>query len=150
MQFFKKIGAGVALVALLAGPADAFFYSTALKNARMDAITTDIGSAGRLKIYTAGGGAVACSGTLLADLALSTPAAPAASGGVLTFSSITADSSADATGTAACATITKSGGTVSVDGLTVGTSGTNIVLNSVSIISGGTVSMAGPNTLTHP
>jgi hypothetical protein len=120
-------------------------YSTALKNARMNAITTEIGSNGRLKIYTSG------AALLLADLALSATAAGAASGGVLTFSAITADSSADNTGTAALGRITKSDGTtVVVDGLTVGTSGTDIILNSVSIISGGTVSMAGPNTLTHP
>lgn len=154
MRVFSRFIGGLGLAALVAltptFPAEAFFYSTALKNARMDAITTAIGSGGHMRIYTAGGNTVACSGTLLADLALATPAAPAASGGVLTFSTITADSSADATGTAACATLTTSGGTVVVDGLTVGTSGTNVVLTTTSIVSGGTVSMAGPNTLTHP
>lgn len=137
----------VATLALLATPAEAFFYSTSLKNTRMDAITTAIGTSGRMRFYPTGGGATACSGTIIADLALSATAAPAASGGVLTFNAITS-ASATSSATAICSTITTSAGTVVVDGLTVGTSGTNVVLNSNVISSGQTVSVTSA-TLTH-
>jgi hypothetical protein len=143
-----SLAAAVALSSVY--PAAAFFYSVAVKNARMDVITSQIGSGGRMRLYTVGGGATPCSGTLLADLALSSPAAPAASGGVLTFSTITADTSADNTGSAVCAKLTTSSGTAVVDGLTVGTTGADVNLLTTSIVANGTVSMAGPNRLTHP
>jgi hypothetical protein len=132
-------------VVLLPFNAGAFSYSTALKNARMDAITTAIGASGRLRMYPTG--TSTCSGTIIADLALSATAAPAASNGVLTFSAITS-ATATSSATAICATVTTSGGTVVVDGLSVGTSGTNIVLNSNVISSGQTVAVTAM-TLTH-
>lgn len=136
-----------ALAIVVSLPADAFFYSTALKNTRMDAITTAIGTSGRMRFYPTGGGATACSGTIIADLALSATAAPAASGGVLTFNAITS-AAATSSATAICATVTTSGGTVVVDGLTVGTSGTNVVMSSNVISSGTTVSVSSA-VLTH-
>jgi hypothetical protein len=126
-------------------PAGAFTYSTALKNTRMDAITTAIGASGHLRMYPTG--TSTCSGTIIADLALSATAAPAASSGVLTFNAITS-ATATSSATAICATLTTSGGTVVVDGLSVGTSATNIVLNSNVISSGQTVSVTSA-TLTH-
>lgn len=137
----------VALALLAPAPASAFFYSTTLKNSRMDAITSAIGTSGLVKIYTAGGGATTCSGTMLASLALSATAAPASSNGVLTFNAIT-NATASAAGTAVCAVITTSVGTAVVDGLTVGTTGTNVVLNSNVISSGQTVSITAAS-LTH-
>lgn len=138
----------LALLAPLAPvPASAFFYPTTLKNTRMDAITTAIGTSGLLKLYTAGGGATACSGTVLATLSLSATAAPASSGGVLTFNAI-ASASAAATGTAVCAQFTTSASVAVVDGLTVGTSGANLNLNSTAISSGQTVSVTSAS-LTH-
>lgn len=114
----------------------ALAYSTSLRNTRMDAITTAIGSSGLLRIYDgsrpASGGTAT---TLLAELALSTTAAPGASGGVLTFSSITQDSSADATGTATWFRIVTSGGTFVIDG-SVSTSGSDLNLTTTSITSG--------------
>ena len=93
--------------------------SAAVRNAGLDAITTAIGASGKLAIYNGtqpASVATALSGqTKLAELALSATAAPGASGGVLTFSTITADSSADATGTQTWATLTTSGGTRVVD-----------------------------------
>lgn len=114
-------------------------YSTTLRNARLDAITTAIGASGLLRIYDgtrpASGGAAT---TLLAQLALSATFAPAAAAGVLTASAITSDSSADATGTATWARLTTSGGTFVAD-MGVATSGAEVTLNTVAIVIGGTV-----------
>jgi hypothetical protein len=112
----------------------AIAYSTTLRNARMDAITTAIGTSGLLRIYDgsrpASGGTAT---TLLAQLALTATAAPASSGGVLTLNAITQDSSADATGTATWFRVTTSGGTFVLDG-SVGTSGSDLNLTTTSIV----------------
>ena len=111
-------------------------YAVTLKNAQLDAITTAIGSSGKLRIYdstqptnpdTALGAQV-----LLADLALSTTFAGAASSGVLTASAITSDSSADNTGTASWGSLLTSANVRKVD-FTVGTSGTDMIINNTSI-----------------
>lgn len=119
-------------------------YRASLRTTRMNDVKTDIDSgagAGKIKIYTSG------LGTLLAVLTLSDPCGTV-SGDTLTFSAITADSSADATGTAAEATITDSSDNVIVSGLTVGTSGANINLNTTSIVAGANVSLSSA-TITH-
>jgi hypothetical protein len=112
----------------------ALAYSTTLRNARQDAITTAIGTSGLFRIYDgsrpASGGTAT---TLLAELALSSTAAGAASGGVLTFSAITQDASANATGTATWFRIVTSGGTFVVDG-SVSTSGSDLNLTTTSIV----------------
>ena len=119
----------------------ALAYSTALRNAMLDEITTAIGASGLLRIYDgsrpASGGAAT---TLLAELALSATAAGSASGGALTFSSITQDSSANATGTATWFRVVTSGGTFVIDG-NVGTSGSDLNLTTTSIVSGQPVSV---------
>ncbi len=122
----------------------AITYTTAVKNARLDAVTTAIGTTGVLEIGTTG------MGTVLATIALGNPAASAASGGVLTFSGFPrSDTSADASGTAAAARIrTASGGTDVVTGLTVGTTGSDINLDSTSITAGQTVTLNSA-TITH-
>lgn len=118
-------------------------YVTALRNAQLDAITTFIGSGGKLRIYSgtrpATGGAAT---TLLAELTLGSPFAPAASGGVLTANAITADSAADATGTASWARILKSDGTTICIDLGVGTSGAELILPTLSIVQNATVSVS--------
>jgi hypothetical protein len=102
---------------------------------------------GYLRIYSGSQPAnadTALSGqTLLAELRFNATAAPAASAGVITFNSITSDSSADATGTAAWYRCLNSDGTtVVMDGTADVTGNTpNLVLNSVSISSGATVSV---------
>ena len=116
-------------------------YITSLKNTRLDAVTTDIGAAGVLEIGDSGFVSV------LASIPLANPAAPAAASGVLTFTMPQSDTSADASGTAAEARITDGTGNV-VTGLTVGTSGTDIVLDSVSITAGQTVTINSA-TITH-
>ena len=118
-------------------------YTTAVKNARLDAVVTQIGSAGVLEIGTTG------MGTVLATIALGNPAGTSSSG-ILTFSGFPrSDTSADATGTAAAARIrTASGGTDIITGLTVGTSASDINLDSVSITAGQTVTITSA-TITH-
>jgi hypothetical protein len=118
-------------------------YTTAVKNARLDAVVTQIGSAGVLEIGTTG------MGTVLATIALGNPAGTT-SGGILTLSGFPrSDTSADATGTAAAARIrTTSGGTDIITGLTVGTSASDINLDSVSITTGQTVTITSA-TITH-
>lgn len=115
--------------------------STTARNNMLDEITAAIGSSGLLRIYSgtrpATGGAET---TKLAELALSATAAPAAAGGVLTFSSISDDTSADATGTATWARLCTSAGTAVVD-MDVGTSGSDLNFDSVSFVAGGTVSV---------
>lgn len=119
-------------------------YTTAVKNARLDAVTTAAGTTAVLEIGTS------AMGTVLATIALGNPIAAGASGGVLTLSGFPrSDTSADNTGTAAAARIrTASGGTDIVTGLTVGTSGSDINLDSVSITAGQTVTISSA-TITH-
>jgi len=117
-------------------------YTTALKNTRLDAVVTAIGSGGKLQICTSG------YGSILAEITLEATAGTS-SGGVLTFSSFPkSDSSANATGTAAVARIRTSADADVVTGLTVGTSGTDVVLDSTSITSGQVVTLNSA-TITH-
>ena len=118
-------------------------YTTAVKNARLEAVVSQIGTTGVLEIGTTGMASV------LATIALGNPAGTAASG-VLTFSGFPrSDTSADNSGTAAAARIrTASGGTDVVTGLTVGTTGSDINLDSVSITAGQTVTINSA-TITH-
>lgn len=120
-------------------------YKATLKNARLDEITAAIGTSGLLRIYDgtppANADASLSSNNLLAELPLSSAFAAGAAAGVLTANSITADSSADATGTATFFRLVTSGGTAQVQG-TVGTSGTDLVLNTASIVSGAQVSVS--------
>lgn len=94
------------------------------------------------------------SGTLLAELTFSDPAFGSATdgnpGGLLTASSITADSSANATGTAGYFRIKANGtGADDVADGEVGTSGADLNLNTVSITSGSNVSVSS-FTVTMP
>ncbi len=114
----------------------------ATRSNMMDEITGDIGASGLLRIYSgtrpATGGTAT---TLLAELALSATAAPASASGVLTFSTISDDTSANATGTATWFRLTTSAGAAVVDG-SVGTSGADINFDSVSFVAGGNVAVS--------
>lgn len=111
-------------------------FSTTLRNAQLDAITTAVGSAGKLVIYAGSrpsyGGAA---GTVLATFTLGSPFAGAAASGSLTVT-LPADVSASATGTAAWARIFKSDNTTIVMDLGVGTSGQEVTINSTALQSG--------------
>lgn len=117
--------------------------SAAVRNAGLDAITTAIGASGLLRIYDGAqpaSVATALSGqTMLAELNLSATAAPAASGGVLTFSSITDEASAPATGTQTWASLTTSAGTRVVD-MSAGNGSGDLNLSG-TVTTGGTVSV---------
>jgi hypothetical protein len=123
--------------------------STALRNARLDAITTAAGANAKLRLYS--GTRPATGGTpttLLAELTCGSTLAPAASGGVLTLNAITSDSSADASGTATWARLVKSDGTTHVMDMDVGTSGADLNMNSNVISAGAAVAITGA-TLTE-
>lgn len=118
-------------------------YAVTLKNARLDAISTALGTSALLKIYDgsqpANPDTAITSQVLLATLTCNASQfAPSASSGVLTASDITSANAA-ASGTAAWFRLTTSGGTAKVDG-TVGTSGTDAIINNTTITSGQGVS----------
>lgn len=96
--------------------------------------------AGLLRIYDgtrpATGGAPT---TLLAELTLSDPSGSVAAG-VLTFSAVTTDSAANATGTATWARIVDSTGSFVLD-CSVSTAGADINLNTTSIVVNAAVSI---------
>jgi hypothetical protein len=79
---------------------------------------------------------------LLAELRFSATAAPATVNGLITFNAITADPSADATGTASWYRCLASNGTTVVMDGSVGTATSNLILNSTSIVLGGNVSVS--------
>lgn len=89
-------------------------FSAAVRNARLDAIETAIGTSAVLKIRTGSAPAnvaTADSGTVLATLTLPSDWMAAASGGTKALAGSWTDSSADATGTAAHFRIYASDGT---------------------------------------
>jgi hypothetical protein len=77
----------------------------------------------------------------LAELRFSATSAPGASNGVITFSAITQDTSADATGTATWFRCFKSDGSTAVWDGSVSTASATINLNTVSIVLGAAVSV---------
>lgn len=115
-------------------------YSTTLRNAQLDAITTAVGNAGKLAIYDgtrpATGGAAT---TKLAEFTLGTPFAAGAAAGVLS-PTLPVDTTGIAAGTATWFRITTSGGTFVIDG-SVGTSGSDCNLNTTTISVGATLSV---------
>lgn len=74
----------------------ALSYKDSTRNTRLDALTSALGTAAFLEIFTGAapgktsGTFNADSGTKLASLAMSNPVAPGSAAGVLTFSAITA------------------------------------------------------------
>lgn len=122
-------------------------FSSTLRTTRADTITTAVGNAGLWRIYDgtrpATGGAAT---TLLAELTGGTPFAAGASAGVLTIGNVTADASANATGTATWARIVTSGGTAVID-MDVGTSGSDLNLTTTSIVATQPVSINNGATI---
>ena len=118
--------------------------TTANRNRAADAVTARANT-GSLRIYggtvPADANAALGGATLLAVLPLSATAFAAAVNGVATANAITADSSADATGTATFFRVLESDGTTPVFQGTVGTSGAELNLSSTSVVAGGNVSV---------
>ncbi len=105
---------------------------------------------GYLRIYDGTQPATADTATtsqvLLAELRFNATAAPAAVSGLITFNAITADSSANATGTASWYRCLSSDGTTVVMDGSVGTSSSNMILPTTSIVAGVQV---GVTSFTH-
>lgn len=123
----------------------ALSYTTTLRNNQLDEvrILIDAGSgAGKIRIYDgtppATVGTALAGNTLLAELILTDPSAGAAAAGVLTFSAIADDVSANASGTASFFRALDSDNNPVVQG-TVGTSGADINFDSVTFVLGGLV-----------
>jgi hypothetical protein len=115
-------------------------YSTTLRNATIDAITTAVGNAGLLKLYDgtrpATGGAAT---NLLATFTCGTPFAAGAAAGVLS-PTLPANTTGTAAGTTTWARLTTSGGTFVAD-LSVGTAATEVIINTTTISIGLTLSV---------
>ena len=121
-------------------------YSTACKTARMEAVVAQIDAGAGTSTIEIGTAAMA---SVLAVFDLPNPCGTVTNG-VLTFDMDPdlSDASANNGGTAAAAQIKNGDGTAVITGLTVGTSGTDIVLDSVSITTGQTVTLT-TGTITH-
>lgn len=115
-------------------------YTTTLRNAQLDALTTFVGSGAKLRIYD--GARPATGGTvtnLLVELTLGTPFAPAASGGVLS-PNLPTPVNATGTGTATWFRVVKADGTTHcLDGSV----GSEMSLNTSAVSSGLQVSITG-------
>jgi hypothetical protein len=118
--------------------------AVASRNLALDA-AFDVLDSGKFRIYdstqptdadTALGAQV-----LLADLALGADSFAAASAGSKSANAITADSSADATGTATWCSLLTSGSVRKFDG-SAGTGTVNLVLNTASIVAAANVSVS--------
>ncbi len=120
--------------------------SVAVRNARLDAIETTIGSTAVLKIRSGSvpaDCATADAGTVLATLTLPADWMAAASGGSKAKSGTWQDTSADATGTAAHFRIYDSGGTVCGLQGTVGVGSGDLQVDSTSFTSGQSFTITG-------
>ena len=117
-------------------------FSTTLRNARADAITTNVGNAGKLRIYA--GAIPADPGTALTSQALlveETTASPFAAGAADGVLSPTAPSQVNVgtSGTASFYRVYKSDGTTCVIQDTCGISAAGMVLNTITLTAGGPV-----------
>jgi hypothetical protein len=122
----------------------AITYSTAVKTARMTAVRDQIdggAGAGKIKIRDSGN-------VVLATIVLADPSGTVTND-VLTFSGFPkSDTAADASGTANNAIITDSNDVTVISGLSVGLSASDIILDSLSITTGQTVTLNSA-TITH-
>lgn len=136
---FKRIsGIALTLILLLAYAVPSFAavgYSTTLRNARLDAITTSVGGGGILTIYS-GVQPATCgtATTVLVNFTMGTPFAVASSAAVLS-PTLPAATAAAATGTASWARIKTAVGVCVMD-MNIGTTGTPLILNSLSLTLG--------------
>lgn len=124
----------------------AVVYSTATKTARMNAVVTQIGSGGKLKLFTA-------ADALLATFSLAATAGTV-SGAILTFSDANGatagilNTTAGAGGTATKATVTTSADVDVITGLTVGTSAADLILDNNVLTNGQSITITSAQ-ITH-
>lgn len=111
-------------------------------NAEGDALSDQLDN-GFLRIYDgaqpATGDTALGAQVLLAELRFANPASGATVAGVITWSTITSDLSANATGTAAWYRALKADGTTPVMDGSVGLSASDLVLNAIALVAGAQV-----------
>lgn len=109
-------------------------YNVLLRNAQLDAITSFVGAAGKLAVYSgtrpATGGSVGAA-VKLAEFTTGSPFAPAAASGVL-HPNLPAPTVGLAAGTATWFRLIKADATFAIDG-SVGTSAADLILNTTTI-----------------
>lgn len=118
--------------------------STTVRNARLDAIETAVGTAAVVKIRTGAqpaNCAAADSGTVLVSWTLASDWAAAAASGSKSFSGTPIGTTASATGTAAHYRLYASDGTTCHMQGTVATSGGDMTIDNTSVNSGQTVNI---------
>lgn len=124
----------------------AFQFSTTVRNAWLDQVETTIGTAPTLEIRSGtvpANCAAADSGTVLATITLPSDWSAAASGGSKTLLGTWADSSADATGTAAHFRV-KQGATCHIQGTVTATGGGgDMTVDNTSLASGQQFTVTG-------
>ena len=120
------------------------YRSNTVRNALMDALATQRGASTKVQVRTGLPDGVGGAGTLLAELTGNVTAwAGSAVAGVLTSNAITADSSADGTGTAGHYELLTSGSTWLESGI-VDLGGTDgVSIDNTSITTGQVVQMSG-------
>lgn len=128
--------------------------STAVRNARLDAIETTIGTSAKLRIYSGAqpaNCAAARTGTLLVEYSLASDWAAAAASGSKAFNSTPISGTASGTGTAGHYAIMDSAGTTCHEqgSVTATGGGGDVTIDNTSIVSGQAVNVSGW-TVTEP
>ena len=122
-------------------------FSVDVRNARLDAVETTVGTSPTLEIRTGAqpaNCAAADSGTKLADIALPSDWMAAAASGSKAKSGTWQDASADATGTAAHFRLKSSGGTCHMQGSVTATGGGgDLTVDNTSFASGQSFTVTG-------
>ena len=119
-------------------------WTNAARNLMADGVDGEFNN-GYLRIYSGTRPATPATAittqVLLAELRFANPAAASVTNGVITFDTISPDTSANATGTASWARCLKSDGTTAVCDMNVGTSDANIIVTTTAISAGVQVSV---------
>jgi len=119
-------------------------WTNAARNLMADGVDGEFNN-GYLRIYSGTRPATPATAittqVLLAELRFANPAAASVTNGVITFDTISPDTSANATGTASWARCFKSDGTTAVCDMNVGTSDANIIVTTTAISAGVQVSV---------
>lgn len=113
----------------------------ALREDLMDALNTARGTSAEVQVRSGTNAGTGGQGTLLAQLTGNASGWGVSSAGVLTSNAITADSSADATGTAGHYQINTSGAVFLESGLIGG--GDGVTIDNSAVVAGQTVQMSG-------
>lgn len=124
--------------------------TNSLRSALATALNSEIGASAQIQIRTGANNGTGGAGTLLAQLTGNAGGWGSVSNGVLTSNAITADSSANATGTAGHYQLNTQAGVFLESGLLDGSDG--VTIDNTSIAMGQNVQMSGgwENTMAYP